>query len=496
MLKVQLRRTALLLAVFAPGLLQALSPRESVVTGQIVHRSPQDPKIVELDFRHPLRIYPLQIAPIDEKGRFSFRGEMVFTQDIRLQYRDDAPILLYCTPGDSTHVVIDAATGEVSISGDDAQLKDQIRRCYDYTWKALPLLTPDWTLSDKEYMIALKAEIRQRQDSAECYARRMGFDPVVAEWVKRDIVFNRCARMNPYRGRSHELYKNSLFDRENPENFHTSNFTYVYLPGYAGALHWNSAKSHGDIVIIEASEDNETAERKRQLAGEREMTENIRRLPPSLTRDFLIFALMQSRYSSSSEMKYPKYHLPKDTIEPWFTDPWFVERLLEKKKTDFASRPVTGISFLKDDGTVEQLPVTNLIGRIIERHPDEDLYIAMWKTRCEKCSANLQHASRLKTMLRKKSSVIYICTDSPATDWKKAVRGLPGEHYLLDEDGTRLLHSFYKEYSYPFRLSTRPVVRLMTSHIAPPENIVELMNPEATAEEIESIWWNKLRYYP
>lgn len=453
-----------MLAILLPAFLSAVSPRQSVVTGRIVNRTSENSNVISVSFNHPLTDNSTQVGSLSEEGEFAFRGEMIFAQDILLKY-ENTSVCLYCTPGDSTHVRIDASSNEIAISGDDARTKDQFRRCMTHIWDVCPLQFPDRELPVGEYLTVLKALVRQRQDSTDRYVQRMGFDPSVARRIKLHIAFNGSAHITSYGTAADRLamYSDPLFDADNPENFHSSNFTGIYLPNYILAL--NGTEIGGSVSITTSDTGSTPIER------DTKATANIRRFPVSTVRDFMLYYTLKPYHTAPSRPDEST-----DSLRSWFSDPWFADRLLAGQAEDtlFVSRPIEGITFLGSDGASERLPETDLIARIAERHPEEDTYIAVWATWCGFCLESLPFTARLKEIFTNKTAIIYICIDSPEEKWKTIAAGLPGEHYLLDGDASQLFRSFYRLNGPPSYLMTAPGGRILSNKMVPPQVIIQL----------------------
>lgn len=79
----------------------------------------------------------------------------------------------------------------------------------------------------------------------------------------------------------------------------------------------------------------------------------------------------------------------------------------------------------------------SLLVNIINKHKGKVIYVDFWATWCGPCRAEMPYAKKLKETLKDKEMVyVYLCGESPETNWKKVIDDLEikGDHYFVDKN--------------------------------------------------------------
>src|SRR6478736_6934967 len=131
---------AILLSILTATIASAqIKPATVTLSGTIIHAVKSTPKVVRVNFLNPFQ-NNAKSASFDEQNNFCLQQEMLFTQNITIQYNGTF-INLYVVPGDSIHVTIDAdllAKQDfewVSFQGVHAVLTKQLNDWYHYASK-------------------------------------------------------------------------------------------------------------------------------------------------------------------------------------------------------------------------------------------------------------------------------------------------------------------------------------------------------------------------
>lgn len=101
-----------------------------------------------------------------------------------------------------------------------------------------------------------------------------------------------------------------------------------------------------------------------------------------------------------------------------------------------------------------QVPVENLLEKILEKYKGKAVVVDFWATWCRPCLNAMEQVEPIKKELKDKDIVyVYISdTSSPQHLWKSVIEEHEGEHYYLNEEDRRHLMREFEASAIPFYL--------------------------------------------
>lgn len=448
-----LRKLSVLLVAwlcYATTRAQALHPEPVKITAQLIHADSSTPRAMVFNFLNPF-IRLRKSAAFDEHNLLASSGEMIFTQNMTIQYNNTF-INLYVQPGDSVHLQIDGALLKnknfewLSISGDHATESTQVNLWHHYfsryTGKAFQQAGSLTTMKDsavQEYARCLAM--------LENYSKQYPLLPAVKKWVAIDIrntisywASDNLTAKDSITGRlilNHALYREPLFDQYNEIGFQSMMFPY-HLANYTHTLLKtdsviNNLQQHGRYA--------EAAKRAlRLLSGE----------PKSLARDYMLFNFINTLLPRSPQLADSLPALPSlfhDTL----TYAYLLRAAGNIQHPVVNERPVAGISYF-NNGRTETVPPVEVLAYLAKKYPGKVLYIDIYATWCVPCFKEMEKMPEIKAGVDTSKIVfINICLQSEIITWSKLVKSKkhPGEHYFLDEDATKIFMGMYAIEGFP-----------------------------------------------
>lgn len=454
-----------------------LHPKRVIITGTLVHAQINTPRVMVVNFLNPF-IKGRKSAGFDEHNRLSVSEEMVFTQNMTIQY-NDVFINLYVQPGDSLHIEIDGSQLQkknfewLTISGDHASLSDQLNKWHLFGSK-MPYKKYDMTVSPSAMLDTIRMDYAGKKAVLEQYAIEHSLDPVVKNWALQDIKYSIGNWIMDYltmksadTAEQHAriaLFAQTFFDQYNASNFQSMMFPY-HLSAYAYA------------VMSKESSIKEASKQGRYADAAKAAAKLLLHEPAGLPRDYMLFSFLAGFVSRSPQLLDS---LP--AIAGNFSDPIVYSYLKEMARSaahpDFPETPIAGISYLATDSSVQALPVTDLFRYLTNRYPGKILYIEIFATWCVPCLQEMTFLPAAKERLKGKDVVfINLCLQSEEASWKKLIseRQLHGEHYLLVEDASRLFMGQYRVGGFPAYMIVNKKGKILTANAPRPSELEQLV---------------------
>ncbi|WP_276483397.1 TlpA family protein disulfide reductase [Paraflavitalea pollutisoli] len=429
---------------------QEPAPRIATVAVQVVHRTPATPQAFAVHFVNPF-FKTTVAAATDTLGRLVARGELAVAQNITVRY-NDVFINLWLAPGDSVHLLVDAARlGEkdfawLQLSGDHAALSTQLNKAHQYV-SSLKSPRYEWKQSPDSMRAAIQVTHQRQMGAYDSYAAGSATHPFVRSFLERDVwyvisnyvtdyVFDSLPA--PEKAARIALFRDPVFGLHDPANFQSMMFAY-HLGWYA---QWVTDM---DSVVRKARQAGRLEEAMR--AGVRVLEKE----PRGLCRDYMLYSFLHGLC-----LKEPSL---MDLLPAWrssFTNafvPDCLQRSLDRAlAVNFPIKPLSGLYQLGVNGQGQALPATDMLALLAKRYAGKVVYVDVYATWCGPCRQELPHVPALQATYRQQDVVfVNICVQDDSSAWKKLVRTQQwgGEHYYLDTDASKLFMGHYRVAGVP-----------------------------------------------
>ncbi|MDO6433490.1 TlpA disulfide reductase family protein [Flavitalea sp. BT771] len=421
------------------------------VAGRIIHSGDSTPKVVKVNFFHPLKSYN-KSARLDENSAFRVQEEMIFSQNMTVQFGDFF-IYLYVQPGDSVHLTIDASKltkgnfDWLIITGDQAAFSSQLNNCVNYLYK-LPHPKYDFTASSENMLQQVKKSYSSYMEALEKYAHLNALDPAVTEWARCDIRYLISNQINDYvdinkisfpsQQERIRLFTHAFFDTHNTANFRSAMFSY-HLANYAYMI------TRSDTAVARSLKESRLRDAFKQGVS------ILLKEPATPCRDLMIY-----RFISSLTDKEPALLDSLGNLDSIFTKSFYTaylkDEVTRKQYPVFPNTPLPGVSYLTSRGETEPLPAQDLFSYLTGKYPGKVIYIDVYATWCGPCRAEFRQTPALHSAFEKKEVVfVNLCLESDSAAWNKMIKeqNLDGENYFLDGDAGHLFMGTYGLPGYP-----------------------------------------------
>jgi len=457
--------------------------KQVVVTGKIINSTAATPKVIGVNFLNPFN-NTRKSAQIDSLMQFSVAENMLFRQNMTLAYNNTF-INLYIEPGDSIHLVIDAALLQqpkfkwLSISGDHAKISTQLNLFHHFL-SQLPYQKYNYALSAPDLLAAAKRDYSRYLTAINEYAKLNDTDPIVVDFVKRDVKYGISNWISDYvqegkdavasRLERINMFKEPFFEFCNDTNFVSMMYPY-HLQNY---VYW---KTGTDSTIARAIKSGRFKEG--LILG----AEMFLKEPSSLSRDYLMYT-----FFSSQLKRTPALQRELPLMKKYFTDPnlyHFLELLTERiGKVVTKPTAVAKMQYLGKDNSVTTLREPDILKFLTKKYAGKIIYLDVYATWCVPCLNEIAFAPALHRKFAGKAVVfVNLCLQSTAKNWKNLVKekNIKGENYFLDDDESKLLMGNFNIGGFPTYILIDKKGVIKTANAARPSEL------ERLEEEIEKI---------
>lgn len=450
-------RTNLLIAVCAAVVLSACGggtkpvPARTIVAGQVINRSADDPGVMTWNLCDPI-VDDRMGARLYDDGTFRFETDgITCLHNATLNYGKF--INFFVAPGDSVHLTIDAfklrsgSSDAVRFGGAHAEENAQLYAVLDYLYGRLyGSSEPFDVTAPAEVVIAqIKERTGQTADSLEAYTQRKGIvlSDNVRDFINRDMVFLLANELLDYRSDDPAarlaLFGDSLFGIHDTANFRTMMFPY-HLGAYM------QTKVGADTAVMAAGERGDFVAAAQ--GGIRVLSEE----PATRSRDVMMW-----QYLSDIVDYFPPLCDSVPEVKTAFLDPALNGRLAAlcgklSGVPSFPDTPVNGVAYLTAGNAVVEVPEGDVFAYLAAKYPGKVLYIDVYATWCGPCRVEMKEAPALHGVMCGKDVVfVNLCLASDRDAWLKTVaqQKLEGENYWFDRDATTLFMGSYNLPGYP-----------------------------------------------
>ncbi len=465
---------------------EPVKTKQVVITCKLVHVTATTPRVFKINFLNPFQNSP-QSAKLDERNEFCVREEMLFVQNMTIQYNGSF-INLYVHPGDSVQLTIDASLLDkpdfewVTIGGDHAVVSNQVNKCHSYLSK-IPSLDYDYSLTPAAMLDAIKKDYERQMGILRKYAAENALAPEVVQWAERDIKYSIGNWMSDYlnidsismqekRARA-SLFADPFFMIHDPANFQTMMFPY-HLSAYASRITYAEPSIRAALM------------QGRKADGIKKGIAVLLKEPAGICRDYMLH-----HFISSFTRKMPALLDSLGDTRKYFTQARAYDYLKQVtalvQRTDFPYTVVEGISYLNADTLVEAIPPTDVFNFLAKKYPGKILYIDVYATWCVPCLEELKNVPALHQSYKGRDIVfVNLCLQSTMGKWKKMIKekNIEGENYFFDEDATKLFMGTYKLNGFPSYLLTGKNGKIYTTNAPRPSEANALQTAISHLEKV------------
>jgi thiol-disulfide isomerase/thioredoxin len=435
-----------------------------IISCKVIHVTDSTPKVFKVNFLNPFA-NRAQSAKLNERNEFSVRQEMLFTQNMTIQYNGTF-INLYVSPGDSVDLIIDASLlrqpnfGWLTIGGDHALLSTQVNNCHSYLSR-IKTLDYDYTMSPEGILAAVKTDYERQIKVLDTYATKNSLDRTVIEWAKRDIKYAIGNWVSDYlyvdtipaeqKLARVRLFADPFFDMYDPANFQTMMFPY-HLGAYASRI------TRSDPVVSKLIKEGMVQQ------AVKKGIDVLMLEPAGVCRDYMLY-----NFISSFTNKTPGLLDSLADASRYFTNALYYGELTKStalgKSNEFPRTEIAGMEYLKATGSIHPVPVTDIFDFLVKKHAGKILYIDVYATWCSPCLAEMKYVPRLHKTLKKEVVFINLCLQSSKSNWQKLVKekNITGENYFFGEDATKLLMGNYRLAGFPSYILVNKKGKIVTT---------------------------------
>ncbi|TDQ06221.1 TlpA family protein disulfide reductase [Pedobacter metabolipauper] len=472
----KLKRLFFLILAFASSSATAqLTPKRVIITGRIINSTAETPKVLGINFLNPFDKNRKSATPDSLMG-FSVQEYMPLTQNMTIAYNDTF-INLYVAPGDSVHLVIDAALLNqpnfkwLSISGDHAKLSTQLNLFHHFL-AGLPYQKYNYTWSVPEMFQVVKKDYDRYLTAIHQYAAQYNIDPIIINFFKRDVKYGISNWIADYvdagsdststRSERINMFKNTFFELGNDTNFITMMYPY-HLEYYA------SWKTGSNGLINEAVKPEHIKEALE--AGAKILLKES----PGISRDYMMFS-----YLSSLINKTPALQHEIPALKKYFTDPaiyqYFELSVNKANNLTIQKTVLSKIQYLEND-EVSTIPNVDFLNLLSTKYPGKVIYLDVYATWCMPCLKEMEFAPALHEKFAGKDVVfVNLCLQSTEKNWQKLIKEkkIKGENYFLDDDNSKTLMGNFNIGGFPAYLLIDNRGKTKTANASRPSELKKL----------------------
>ena len=438
-----------------------------VVSGKVVLRTPQSPKVITAIECNPWQDSGRKAVWLAEDGSFKTKMYFPYGHSFTILYGSNF-INAYAEPGDSIYVEVDAerlSKGEENalFSGDRATVNNEFSAAYASLHSAFDAKLPDDTTALQSYMPVFQSEYEKVRERVAAYAQSHAMGAEARYLIDRMALYSLSNLAFDYKGASPQeqlaFCTHSLFDIYNKENLRVMMFPYHL----ASCLY---AVLNADSLLL-------------QYAKEKDFQKYCRRgfqvlseLPESPSRDVLITAFAE-RMQENGDLELPDRRL---FVNSALYD--YLSQSVQKMKVDFPEVEVDAdVLFYTPEG-VKKVETTNFGHYLKEKYKGKVIYLDIWASWCGPCRAAMKEAETIHRLYEgKEVAFVNVCLSSNQKNWNQFVASLKGhgEHYYVaDENASDLFMSVFKVKGFPTYYLLDRNGKIITDKPARPASVAEL----------------------
>ncbi|TDO20689.1 TlpA family protein disulfide reductase [Pedobacter duraquae] len=472
----KLKMIFLLLSSFLPPVMGQIKAKRVIVTGEVINVTSTTPKVFGVNFLNPFE-KTRKSASLDSTQHFAVQDSMLFTQNMTIFY-NNAFINLYVVPGDSVHLVVDAAKLDQSdfkwltISGDHAGLSTSLNSVHNFLAK-LPYHKYNYALPEDQMLDEVIKDYGRYLIALNAYSDVHHLDKVIIEFCKKDIKYGISNWISDYVNNGNDsvsskagriqMFSDSFFEFGSDSSFVSMMYPY-HLANY---MYWKVGLNPEIGAAIKLG---------RLQQAFRLAAEAIIDQPASISRDYMLFNYIAEQINKNSSTKIEVAPLAK-----YFTNAKLYNLLLRfndnRGIVNIHKAIVSEVKYMGHTQTIQVFNQVDMLKMLSEKHPRKIIYIDIYATWCAPCIQEMSYATAMKKRLAGKEIVfVNICLQSTEVNWVKLLKaGKSGsENYYLGDDDSKLMMGDFDISGFPTYILIDQTGRIITTHAPRPSELNEL----------------------
>jgi len=457
------------------------------ISGEIVNYSSGGDKTVLLTFRDLLGLNEIKVIQIDENNSFQFSFTLAYPQDFYISYGNGNLETLFCSPGDSLFVKINAEYGGRTssdgshlitfIEGTSKQtnllISDFLKKIPNENYIYLNYNTAIESKTPLEYLDYIRERERLYREFYDKFVFENQTTEIFRKWALDQLKYGSYHDLLYYAWYRKDVLKSSF---EIPEEYFSFLETYDmddsevismkhadFLDEYSKYFTRKIRKDYGEKLKIAYEESGITG----VFAVRGEL---IEKYTTGFTRDFLYANTFCSLLGGKDLEGFNQlYDVEK------INNNHFLKSLSEEhdKLINFLSNTNTesaNISALNSQ--------SDILSELISKYSGKWIYIDFWATWCTPCLAEFDASKKLQQEWKDRDIVfVYLANRCPENVWKSTIadRKLSGEHILLTNDQYNILSTKFNIIGIPHYVLINKAGNIVSSNAPRPSDGEQLM---------------------
>ena len=424
------------------------------ISGEITNSSSEGDRTVRFIFRDLLGLNENIIAQIDENNSFQLSFPVAYPQDFYIQYGRGNLGTLFCSPGDSLFIKINAEYNSRT-SSDNSHFITFI----EGTSKQTNILITEFLKKiPKEnyiysnYDVAIKSKppleylgyIIEREKLYREFYDKFVSENQTAEIFKKWVLDR--LKYESYFDLLYYTWYHPYLNEFEKTSFEIPKEYFAFLETYdmndseiISVKHADFLQEYNNYVTLRIEKNLEekykTAYEEFGLAGTYALRgELIEKYSTGFTRSFLYASTFSGLLAGKMLKEFNQLFDVEKVNNNYFLKTISAEH---DKLINFLSNTNTesaNISTLNSQ--------SNILKELMSKYSDKWIYIDFWATWCGPCLAEFDASKKLQQELKDREIVfVFLANRSPENVWKATIanKGLSGEHILLTNDQYNVL---------------------------------------------------------